>query len=128
MKKWILSTVIFCFFITLNVGVIFAENAAYEGAKKKIDLFINKKPSTRAPFIYPISLMHYDMELEVLFHDDIGVVNIVITDSLGAVVFHDIVDSFEKDRLYINVSLYPSGSYTASFIYNNIKIYGDLDI
>ncbi len=128
MKKWILSTVIFCFFITLNVGVIFAENAAYEGAKKKIDLFINKKPSTRAPFICPISLMHYDMELEVLFHDDIGVVNIVITDSLGAVVFHDIVDSFEKDRLYINVSLYPSGSYTASFIYNNIKIYGDLDI
>ena len=35
MKKWILSTVMFYSFITLNVGVIFAENAACERAKKK---------------------------------------------------------------------------------------------
>ncbi len=128
MKKWILSTVIFCSFITLNVGVIFAENAACEGAKKKIDLFINKKPSTRSPFISPINLMHYDMELVTLFHNDIGVVNIVITDSLGTAVFQDIVDSSEQSQFFIDLSLYPSGSYTISYIYNDLVLYGSFDI
>ena len=77
-----------------------------ESDAKNVQLYKKHSfPSTRAPFISPISLMHYDMELETLFHNDIGVVNIVITDSLGTAVFQDIVDSSEQNQFFIDLYL-----------------------
>lgn len=115
--------------IVLLIGLIFnmssAANMSIKSDAKNVQL--NKKqsfPSTRAPFISPISLMHYDMELETLFHNDIGVVNIVITDSLGTAVFQDIVDSSEQDQIYIDLSLYKNGDYTINFFFNNTIVYG----
>ncbi len=128
MKKWILSTVIFCSFITLNVGVIFAENAACKGAKKKIDLFINKKPSTRAPFICPISLFQNGNRLDITFSDKIGMVMIVIiNDSSGELIYEELIDSSNQPQVNLNLSSCSNGSYIVNFVCNEIIAHGSFE-
>ena len=125
MKKKLLIVLL----IGLTFNISHAANMSITSDAKNVQLYKKQSfPSTRAPFNSPISLMHYDMELETLFHNDIGVVNIVITDSLGAVVFQDIVDSSEQSQCFIDLSLYSSGSYTISFIYNDVILFGSFDI
>lgn len=119
--------------IVLLIGLTFnmssAANMSIKSDAKNVQLYKKQSfPSTRAPFISPISLMHYDMELETLFHNDIGFVNIVITDSLGAAVFQDIVDSSQQSQFFLDLSSYPGGSYTISFIYTDVILYGSFDI
>ena len=126
MKKWILSTVIFCSFITLNVGVIFAENVECEGEKKTIDLLINKKPSTRAPFICPISLFQNGNRLDITFSDKIGMVMIVIiNDNSGELVYEELIDSSNQSQVNLNLSSCSKGSYIVNFVCDEIIAYGN---
>lgn len=129
MKRLILSTFLFCFFISLNTNAVFAEKAQSQDEARAIELFKRKTPIvTRAPFVFPVNLFQRDMELNIFFLSNIGTVSISICDSSGAVIYQDLIDTSVLSQINIDTSLYNNESYTISFLYGGTNIYGYFQI
>ncbi len=78
----------------------------------------------RAPILIPVTVDLSNTDLYLNFTSEVGIVNIVITDGNGSMIYQQSVDTNSTNELYIPVDSWETGNYTLEIIYGSITLVG----
>lgn len=116
MKKPILFFVLFIFSALTSIHAT------------NVSLTRNNTTSTpirpRAPMLIPVTVDFSGTDLYFNFTNSVGLATITVTDSNGAIVAQELVDTTTTDELLIPLEGYEIGDYTITISYGSIQLGG----
>lgn len=110
------------FFVLLFLSALTLTNA--------INIPIGKNaPSTsttrqRAPMLIPITVDLSNTDLYLNFTSEVGIVNIIITDNNGSIIYQELADTNSTSELYIPFDSWETGDYNIEITYGSITLVG----
>jgi len=116
MKKSFLFCLLFFFSALTNIHAI--------------DIPLDKSipPTTptrpRAPILIPVTMDLSNTDLYLNFTSEVGIVNIIITDSNGSMIYQQSVDTNSTNELYIPIDSWETGDYNIEITYGSITLVG----
>ena len=78
----------------------------------------------RAPMLIPVTVDLSNTDLYLNFTSEVGIVNIIVTDSNGSMIYQELADTNSTNELYIPVDSWETGNYTIEITYGSITLAG----
>ena len=82
----------------------------------------------RAPILIPVTVDLSNTDIYLNFTSEVGIVNIVITDGNGSMIYQQSVDTNSTNDLYIPVDSWETGNYSIEIIYGSITLTGNFSL
>ena len=116
MKKSFLFCLMFFFSAFTNIHAI------------DIPLDKSNPPTTpthpRAPMLIPVTVDFSNTYLYLNFTSEVGIVNIIVTDSNGSMIYQELADTNSTNELYIPFDSWETGDYNIEITYGSITLVG----